>query len=215
MNADTSGTERASKEGRYYKALYDVAMSVNSSLNPQEVMRSIGESAAKALDAKGASIMLLSPDRRTLYHSAAHGLSDRYVRKGPVTVDESMVQSLAGRSVSVKDVANDARIQYRPQAVDEGIASMLSVPVRLRGEVIGLVRLYSSHARKFGAEEIRFLEAVANIGAVALENARRYSETRADYEGIRQDMLEWYAAWGLERSADTLAGVTPVRDEAA
>lgn len=215
MNSDESRTANTSKEGRYYRALYDVALSVNSSLNPQEVMRSIAESAAKALDAKGASIMLLSPDGKGLYHSAAHGLSDRYVRKGPVTVDESMVQSLAGRSVTIKDVANDARVQYRPQAVDEGIASMLSVPIRLRGEVIGLVRLYSSTPRDFGDDEIRFLEAVANIGAVALENARRYAETRADYEGIRQDLLEWYAAWGLERSADTLAGVTAVQDEAA
>jgi GAF domain-containing protein len=215
MSAETKGTASEGREGRYYRALYDVAVSVNSSLKPQEVMSSIAESAARALEAKGASIMLLSPDHTELYHSAAHGLSDRYVRKGRLTVDGSMKESLAGRSVTIGDVANDPRVQYRPQAVDEGIASMLSVPVRLRGEVIGLIRLYSSTPREFEGSEIRFLEAVANIGAVALENARRFSEVRADYEGLQQDLLEWYATWGLERSADTLAGITPVRDEAA
>ena len=52
------------KEGRYYRGLYQVALTINSSLDPQEVMRAIAQSAATALDAKGASIMLLSPDRK-------------------------------------------------------------------------------------------------------------------------------------------------------
>ncbi len=203
------------KEGRYYHGLYQVALTINSSLDPQEVMRSIAESAAKALDAKGASIMLLSPDRRELYHSAAYGLSDWYVRKGSWRVDESMAASLEGRSISIHDVATDPRIQYRPQAIQEGIASMLSVPVRLRNEVIGLIRLYSATQREFNHDEIEFLEAVASLGAVAIENARRYTEVKADYEGVRQDLLEWYATWGLERSADTLGGGVTDIDEAA
>jgi len=203
------------KEDRFYRGLYQVALTINSSLDPQEVMRAIAESAAKALDAKGASIMLLSPDRKELYHSAAYGLSDWYVRKGSVRVDESMAASLAGRSVDIADVAADPRIQYRPQAVHEGIASMLSVPVRLRGQVIGLVRLYSATRREFSHDEIEFLEAVASLGAVAIENARRYAEVKADYDGVRQDMLEWYATWGLERTADALAGGVITGEDAA
>jgi GAF domain-containing protein len=203
------------REGRYYRGLYQVALTINSSLDPQEVMRDIAESAAKALDAKGASIMLLSPDRKALYHSAAYGLSDWYVRKGSMRVDDSMAASLEGRSVAIPDVATDPRIQYRPQAVQEGIASMLSVPVRLRGEVIGLVRLYSAAPRQFGQDEIEFLEAVANLGAIAMENARRYAEVKANYEGVREDLLEWYATWGLERSADALAGGVTIPEEHA
>lgn len=212
---DTSMSGTSPREGQYYSALYEVALSINSSLDPQQVMRSIAGSAAKALGAKGASIMLLSPDRRALYHSAAQGLSDWYVRKGPVRVDQSMTESLAGRSVAVFDVADDPRIQYRQQAVLEGIASIVSVPVRLHGEVIGLVRLYSSTPREFAPHEIQFLEAVANLGAVALANARRYAEVSADYESARQDLLDWYAAWGIETSADTIARVDAPRDAAA
>src|SRR5512146_1632341 len=116
------------KEGRYYRGLYEIALTINSSLDPDRVMRAIAESTAGALGAKGASLMLLSPDRKELYHSAAYGLSDWYVRKGRMQVDESMEASLAGRSVAIRDVATDPRVQYRPQAVQEGISSMLSVP---------------------------------------------------------------------------------------
>lgn len=201
------------KEGRYYRGLYQIALTIGSSLDPAEVMRAIAESTAGALDAKGASIMLLSPDHTELYHSAAHGLSDWYVRKGRMSVDESMAASLSGRSVTIRDVSTDPRVQYRPQAVEEGIASMLSVPLRLRGEVIGLVRIYSGTPREFTHDEIEFVEAVAGLGAVALENARRYAQVKADYEGVRKDLLEWYNTWGLERSPDALGGgVIPVNE---
>lgn len=202
-------------EDRFYRGLYQVALTVNSSLDPQEVMRAVAESAAGALAAKGASLMLLSPDRTELYHSAAYGLSEWYVRKGRMSVDESMAASLSGGSVTIRDVSTDARVQYRPQAVEEGITSMLSVPLRLRGEVIGLMRVYSGTPREFTRDEVEFVEAVASLGALALENARRYAEVKANYEGVRQDLLEWYDTWGLERGADALSGgVTPV-DEAA
>ena len=195
-----------SRETTYYRTLYQVAVTINSSLDPREVLKSITRSAALAMGAKGCSLMLLSPDRREIYHSAAYGLSDWYVRKGPLKVDESMRESLAGRSVAIVDVGSDPRVQYRPQAVQEGIASFVSVPLRIQDEVIGVMRIYSSERREFAPEEIEFAEAVASLGAIALEKARRYDQLKTDYEAVRQDLLEWYAAWGLERSPDVLAG---------
>ena len=54
---------------------------------------------------------------------------------------------------------------------------MLSVPIRLRDQVIGVMRVYTSETREFGAEEVEFVQAVANLGAIALENARRFGMT--------------------------------------
>ena len=194
------------KEARYYQALYQVAVTINSILDTRKVLRAIAESTTKAVQAKACSIMLLSPDRRELNHNAAYGLSDWYVRKGPVKVDLSMAEALAGHSVVVPEAGSDPRVQYRPQAVQEGIVSIFCVPIRLRGDVIGVMRVYTSEPRDFSTEDIGFVEAVANLGAIALENAHRYEEVKHDYDAVRQDLLEWYATWGLERSADALAG---------
>ncbi|MBI4321005.1 MAG: GAF domain-containing protein [Chloroflexi bacterium] len=194
------------REARYYRALYQVAVTINSTLDTRAVLKAVAESTAGALQAKACSIILLSPDRRELYHSAAYGLSDWYVRKGPLSVDASMSEALSGRSVVVLDVSTDPRVQYRPQAIREGIASVLSAPIRLRDHVIGVVRVYTAERRQFSPEDIEFVEAVANLGAIALENAHRYEEVKADYDAVHQDLLEWYATWGLERSADALAG---------
>ncbi len=193
-------------ERRYYRILHQVAVAVNSSLDPQAVLETIAQSGAKALDAKACSVMILSPNRRELYHNTAFGLSDWYLRKGPASVDVSMAEALAGRPVVVTNAGRDPRIQYREQAVQEGIASILSVPIRLRDHVVGVLRVYTAEARHFTTKEIEFAEVIANLGAIALENARRYEQLKASHDQVRQDLLEWYATWGLERSADALAG---------
>ncbi len=85
-----------------------------------EVLQAIVQGTAQALGAKACSLMLLSPDGRQLLHTAAFGLSDWYMRKGPVRADQSMVESLHGQVVAVDDAPRDPRIQYREQARREG-----------------------------------------------------------------------------------------------
>jgi GAF domain-containing protein len=181
-------------ERKYYTSLYQVAAAVNSVHAPETVLQSIVESVAKVLGAKGCSLMELTPDGKLLLHTAACGLSDWYVRKGPLSADRSVSEALEGRPVAVFDATTDARIQYRKQAEKEGIASILSVPMALRDQVIGVVRVYTSEPREFSSDDIYFVEAVANLGAIALENARLYESVKKDHDQFCQDMLEWRAA---------------------
>ena len=181
----------------YYQSLYEVAAALNSAGAPGAVLQSIVESVAKAVGAKGCSLMLLSPDKKTLIHTVAYGLSDWYVTKGPVSADKSISQALEGKVVAVLKATEDERVQYREQAKKEGIASILSVPMKLRGKNIGVMRVYTEKPRHFSLRDIHFVEAVANLGAIALENAKLYEAVQKDYETFRQDMLGWmgYSGW--------------------
>jgi GAF domain-containing protein len=189
---------------RYYQELYEVAAVLNSARDPQAVLHAIVALVAKAIGAKGCSLMLLTPDRKVLLHTAAYGLSDWYVRKGPVSADKSISESLEGKAVAVLEATKDERVQYRQQARKEGIVSILSVPTMLREEIIGVIRLYTVGPRQFSTEDIYFVGAVAHLGAIALENARLYEAVQKDYETFRRDMLEWRAAlsqeWTVEKS---------------
>jgi len=80
-------------------------------------------------------LMLLTPDRKLLLHTAAYGLSDWYVRKGPVSADKSISEALEGKSVAVLDATEDERIQYREQVKKEEIVSILSTPMMLKEEI--------------------------------------------------------------------------------
>jgi len=174
----------------YYQSLYEAAAALNSARAAAEILQSIVEKVAKAVGAKGCSLMLLSPDKRVLLHTAACGLSDWYIRKGPVSADKSLSDALEGKVVAVLHAPEDERIQYREQAKKEGIASILSVPMMLREEIIGVIRVYTAEPRPFTTEDIYFVGAVANLGAIALENAKLYETLKKDYESFRRDMLE-------------------------
>ena len=198
------------REQRYYHRLYEVAAAVNSARTTEDVLNGIVQNVAEASDAKGCALMLLTPDKSLLLHTAAYGLSDRYVRKGPVSADKSIAQALEGRPVAVLNAVEDDRIQYQKQAKDEGIASILSVPVLLRGEAIGVMRVYTAKPRHFTDADMYFVGAVANLGAIALENARLYDSAEKDYEALRLDLAEWRAALGYEWMAEE--SVLPARE---
>ena len=190
------------KPEKYFQNLYDLAAILNSARSPDQILQAIVENVTKAMNARGCSLMLLTPDKSVLIHTAAYGLSDWFVRKGPVSADKSMSESLKGKIVSVLNAAADDRIEYQKQAKQEGIASILSVPVKLRGEVVGVMRVYTSNPHRFGRSEISFAEAAANFGAIALEKTHYYGTLQADYEMLKLDLRQQRAEVGYEEGAE-------------
>lgn len=168
----------------YFSALRDVVLVISSSLEPKDVLYKITEQTAKTMGCKASTIRLLDRTGRFLLPSAAYGLSTAYMRKGAVEVKKSGMDSevLAGKSIHLKDAATDGRFQYPESAKAEGLVSVLSAPLLVDGHAIGLIRVYSAEAKEFSEDEHNFMDAVAAISAVAIENARLHDELRNNYE---------------------------------
>ncbi len=174
------------------KGLFEVAKAVNSTLSVNEALNALVQSATKATGAKACSLFLLSPDSKELLRSAYYGLSEEYLTKGPLKAEKSIAEVMEGKPVIVKDASTDPRIQYRREAKKEGITSILGVPVFLHQEAIGVMRLYTQEPHEFTREEIEFASSIANLGAIAIENAKLHESLKSSYEEIRQGVLSWY-----------------------
>jgi GAF domain-containing protein len=183
---------------KYYQVLYELAAILNSARSSDVILRSIVETTARALDVKGCSLLLLTPDRIALLRIAAYGLSPWFVKIGPVIIDRSMTESLKGKTITIPDATEDARVEYRKQVKQEGIVSILSVSVKLREEVVGVMRVYTDRPYQFTDDEITFAEATANFGAIALEAKHFYDTLQLDYDQLRQDMRRRSAETGYE-----------------
>jgi signal transduction protein with GAF and PtsI domain len=172
------------KERAYYRTLYEVAKGINSSLDPVTVLGTIVEQVAKALSAKACSIRLLDRQGRRLLASTSYGLSKGYLRKGPVEVAKSKIDqdTLAGKVVQIKDAGHDPSFQYPEAAKEEGISSVMALPLTVEGRAIGVLRLYSDNVREFDQSEVDFATAIANLSAIAIENARLHQALKTDYE---------------------------------
>jgi GAF domain-containing protein len=165
--------------------LYRVARAVNSSLDVMQVLDLITVATAEALAAKACSLRLLAPDGKRLFMGAAHGLSAGYRGKGPVDVAHSEMDRLALASeapICVADASADPRFQYPEQAREEGIASVLVVPLRVQDQPIGVLRIYTASQRNFLPAELELVQAIASLSAVAIENARLYERLNRNYQ---------------------------------
>ncbi len=185
------------RKQRYYRSLYEIAAAVNSARTSDRVLSIIMETVAKALDAKGCSLMLLTPDRKALFHTAAYGLSDWYVQKGPVSADKSISEALEGKPVAIANATKDERVQYREQAKREGIASILSAPMLLREQIVGVIRVYTEERRRFTTGDIYFVQAVANLGAIALENARELEQISSEVVKLEEERRHFVRFLGV------------------
>ena len=155
----------------YFRALLEVATVINSSLEPTVVLHKITEQTAKAMNCKASTLRLLDRTGKLLLASAAWGLSSGYMRKGPVEVAKS---GLDGEVLKGKLIPESAKA--------EGLVSVLSAPLMVNGKAIGILRVYSSEERDFTPDECDFMLGVANISAIAIENARMHEATRLNYE---------------------------------
>jgi signal transduction protein with GAF and PtsI domain len=177
---------------QYFRLFRDVSKAVNSSLEVAEVLKLITENTVAALNVKACTIFLLDKDRKILEARASHGLSESYLKKGPVEADKSISGSLKGKTVLIYNVTNDPRAQYPKEAGKEGIASILSIPMTVKGEIIGVLRIYTSEPRKFSYDEIEFIYGVADMGGIAIDNARMYHHLKSDHDRLIQDVHQWF-----------------------
>ena len=171
-------------EMEYFTALYEVAKVINASLDPERVLQEIARCIVEAMHVKACSLRLLDSRERQLVLGASYGLSDQYLRKGPILVEESGVdqKALQGETIYLHDVTTDHDFQYGAVAAEEGIKSILVVPLTLEQKVIGVLRVYSESTRDFTQQEVKFLQAVANLSAIALDKARMHQtlQTQCD-----------------------------------
>jgi GAF domain-containing protein len=179
--------EQKLAEVQYLKAVTEVAKAVGSTLEVEQILALIVNKATQILGLKACSLRLLNAKTRQLELACSHGLSPEYLKKGPVDMDRSMASTMTGEVVWIEDAGADPRVQYPDRARQEGIASMLSVPMFLKDKVIGVLRLYSSRPRRFLDSQIDFAQSLAEIGALALHNARLYEAVKADYQAVLED----------------------------
>jgi GAF domain-containing protein len=183
------------QDGRsYWRALYAATRDVTSSLALQQVLDRLVRRVAEAMHVKAASLRLLAPNGDSMTQRTSFGLSEAYLAKGPVNLGHSSLdrEALRGTPVWVADVRTDPRFQYPTEAAREGLVSALCVPLTAHGRHIGVLRVYTGELRQFSTEEVEFLSALADLGAIAIENARLHEELQRDYDQTVG------ALWGVE-----------------
>jgi len=182
------------------EALSKVANLITSGLYLEELLRLIVNVTAETMNSKICSLMLLDPEKKELVIKATQSISEAYNRKPNIKLGEGVVGRVAQdkKLICVLDVKEDERYVNRDIAKKEGLYSLASVPLAVKGKVIGVLNCYTSKKHKFSKSELDVLTALANQAAVAIENAELDLRARTAEEALTTRKL-------IERAKDILA----------
>jgi GAF domain-containing protein len=178
-----------------FQAFQRIAHHINSSLELKQVLKTLLLESVQELNVRAGSIRLLGPRKKKLHLATACGLSEAYLKKGEIELAQSPIDQKVtkeARAAAITDITREAGFQYIKEAEKEGIRSVLVIPLRRRDVTIGVMRLYSGQVRNFAPEEISLADAVADLGAVAIENARLHEILKDRLGALKEDEDGWY-----------------------
>jgi len=186
---------QAIRRTQCFEAFHRISHHINSSLDVKQVLKTLLLESVKELNVRAGSIRLLGPRKQTLHLATAYGLSEAYLKKGEIELAQSPIDQKVlkeARPAAITDITKETVFQYTKEAEREGIRSVLVIPLLARETMIGVMRLYSGQVRRFVPEEISLANAVADLGAVAIENAKLHEIIKDRLEALKADSDGWY-----------------------
>ena len=181
-------------------ALSKVANLITSGLYLEELLRLIVQVTAEVMNSKISSLMLLDPEKKELVVRATKSISEAYNKKPNIKLGDGIAGIVASdnKPITVLDVRDDSRYLNRDIAKKESLVSLASVPLAVKGRVIGVLNCYTSKKHKFTKHELDLLTALANQAALAIENAELDLRARSAEEALTTRKL-------IERAKDILS----------
>ena len=161
---------------------------LSGTVDLQEILDVTVQRTVDVMSVKACVIRLLDEETGELVIKAVHNLSDAYLQKGPVTLQDNAVDvaAFAGEAVYIEDARSDPRSRYPQSARREGLVSGLCVPMSYRGQTIGVMRVYTGQRHAFSESETSLLRSLASQAASAIINSRLYEEQLRSEQFQRQ-----------------------------
>ena len=160
------------KKINYFKSFCKVSKAFGTTLGKTELLDLVVASAIETMQAKAACLFLADEEEDIFVPVAQKGLSNNYLHAKPWHAKKIVSAILKGGYLTIRDATKDPRVENQQMKKDEGIASILDVPVMVKDKAIGVLALYTAKPRDFSQEEIEFLTALAEQGGMAIEQAR-------------------------------------------
>lgn len=159
--------------------LYELARDLSTSLELDIVLAKVMERVITLMRAARGFIVLVDPENGSLSVRMSSGESDPEKTReflGSKTVIEHVVRS--GEAVVTTDASLDERFKGHQSVILQNLRSIIAVPLVTKGKVIGAVYVDNPfRAAIFEDKDKEFLQAIADLAAIAIDNARQYQHS--------------------------------------
>lgn len=159
--------------------LYELARDLSSSLELDVVLEKVMDRVISFMKASRGFIVLVDPVNGSLSVRMSSGEADPEKARqflGSRTVIEQVVRT--GQAVVATDASLDERFKGRSSVILHNLRSIIAVPLVTKGKVIGAVYVDNPfRAAIFEEKDKEFLQAISDLAAIAIDNARQYQKS--------------------------------------
>jgi len=133
-------------------------------------------------------IMLLDQQTRTLHYQVYHNLSPKYAEEMQLNLGEGVAGKVAqnGKSKLVEDLKLESNVAHPSLISNEGLRAFVSVPLRAKGNVLGVMNVASHTPQRFSERDMLILESIGNQLGIAIEQANLYEQLKRSRERYRR-----------------------------
>ncbi|HUV52444.1 MAG TPA: GAF domain-containing sensor histidine kinase [Dehalococcoidia bacterium] len=139
-------------------------------------------------------ILFLDEQTQTLSYRVHRGLSEGFAEGMSLKIGEGIAGRVAqsGKAVLVEDISTDPRAAWLTLISKEGLKAFISVPLRSKDTVLGVLNVASRMPRSFTKDDMHLLHAIGDQLGVAIEQAELYDRLRKErqnYQRLARHML--------------------------
>jgi adenylate cyclase len=183
--------------------LYELARDLSSSLELREVLGKVMDRVISLMHASRGFIVLVDPVTNEMSVEMAGGETDREKSQkflGSKSVIDQVVRT--GKAVVSTDASLDDRFKGQQSVILQNLRSIIAVPLVTKDKVIGAVYVDNPfRAAIFEEKDKEFLQAIADLAAIAIDNARQYSRSEFLRDLFARYVNRQVTEYVLERSA--------------
>ncbi len=170
--------EETRKKALQIERLSKISDTVTQDFYIDEILNLILSVTMEMFSAKLCAIMLVNEKTQELELRATQGSGEEYKTKPHVNIQKSVSGRVVreGRPIAVFDVKHERGYLYPDVARKEGLTSLLSMPMRVKDKIIGVMNIYTSYEHIFSEDEVQLLDFISDQAAIAVEHTRLREE---------------------------------------
>ncbi len=169
--------------------LVELSVTLNSTLDLDELLQLITATATELLDCEAASILLLDEKNPRLYFAAATGSNPAQLAEIPVPIDSSLAGTIfrTNQPMILNEVEQDPRhYSLVSDHVKFKINSLLGVPMPIKDRTMGVLEAVNKKDHIFTESDTTILSVIAAHAAIAINNARLLRTTQMALKKVRE-----------------------------
>ncbi len=171
------------------KRLVELSITLNSTLEPDDLLQLIISTAADLLDCEAASILLYDEKQPRLYFAAATGSDPTKLAEVPVPIEGSLAGIIfrTKRSMVLNDAEQDPRhyslvsehLQFR-------VKTLLGIPMLIKDRVMGVIEAVNKRDGIFTERDETLLTVISSHAAIAINNAHLLATTKQALKNVKE-----------------------------